>query len=475
MVDLKAIFFDSGGTLESYRYTKELRISRVPLFRECLNDAGICLALNDQELEELISKRVAAYRKWSLTSRIELKTEEIWGKYVFNDLSIDHQALKSISERLSYLYETNFYIREMRPEIPEVLDAVQKMGLKIGCISNTQSLTQVPNTLERYGIKKYFSVIVMSSEYGRRKPDPSIFYHAARLMNLPTGACAYIGDKISRDILGSQQAGFRLAIQIHHEFDDGEKDEGAIPDVYIHRMSDLPRILECEMEKDRNNQKNKETHIKAIFFDAGDILYHRPDKGKNLRQFLKGKDLKSSPNFEVESQRLKDMAFSGKIRRHDYYEQLIRLYGIVDENEIAKGMAAVRQDDETVSIIDEVPETIHILKKKGYILGIITDTAMHIAIKLDWFEQGGFGQVWDVVISSKEIGKRKPDRKMYEEAIAQTGIRPDETVFVGHKASELEGARTVGMKTIAYNYESHAVADAYINNFSELLKLPLIS
>jgi putative hydrolase of the HAD superfamily len=55
---------------------------------------------------------------------------------------------------------------------------------------------------------------VLSSQYGRRKPDPSIFFQAARLANLPTSACAYIGDKINRDVLGARRAGFRLALQI---------------------------------------------------------------------------------------------------------------------------------------------------------------------------------------------------------------------------------------------------------------------
>ena len=51
----------------------------------------------------------------------------------------------------------------------------------------------------------------------------------------------------------------------------------------------------------------------------------------------------------------------------------------------------------------------------------------------------------------------------------------ERTAFVGHKASELEGARAVGMKTIAFNYENSAKADFYIRRFSDLLKLPVIA
>ena len=475
-MELKAIFFDVGGTIENFRFTKEFRLNQVHYFRECLQGAGVLLPQNDQELTDLISAGITAYRKWTLTSQIELSTFEIWSKYVFTNLPIDPVALQQISEELSYIYETKFYLRELRPEIPEVLAAIQQMGLKIGCISNTQSLTQVPQTLENYQISQYFSPIVLSSQYGRRKPDPAIFYHAARLANLPTSACAYIGDKINRDVLGARKAGFRLALQIRHIYDDGEKDEGAVPDAIIHSMTELLPILEADMQcSKQNNHPVENKSIKAIFFDAGDILYHRPERDKYLKSFLSGKKIQPAPDFESERSRLKDLAFSGQIKRHDYYEKVIRLYGIEDEQDIQEGMAAISKDDDTVAIFSGVPETINKLKEKGYILGIITDTAMPFSRKLNWFDQYGFGQVWDVVISSKEIGVRKPNRIMYEEAIQQTGLKPSEAVFVGHKAYELEGARAVGFKTIAFNYEKHAVADVYIDNFSDLLQVPLLS
>jgi len=63
---------------------------------------------------------------------------------------------------------------------------------------------------------------------------------------------------------------------------------------------------------------------------------------------------------------------------------------------------------------------------------------------------------------------------MYEKAIRQVGVCPSETIFVGHKISELEGAHSVGMKTVAFNFEDGASADFYIDNFCELLKVPII-
>src|SRR4030065_2601908 len=145
--------------------------------------------------------------------------------------------------------ETHYYQRQMRPEIPVVLDSIQKMGYKIGMISNVNSRGQVPLNLTEYGILDYFNPIVLSSEYGRRKPDPSIFHYAARLANTPTSECIYIGDRISRDVLGAKRAGYKIAIQIQHEFNNGETDEGPNPDMVINNMNGLLEFLQTECER----------------------------------------------------------------------------------------------------------------------------------------------------------------------------------------------------------------------------------
>lgn len=472
---LRAVFFDMGGTIDSFRFTREQRIANMHLIRECLSRVGLDPSLTDEQLADCITNGVSAYLQWNMESNIELKPEEIWSKYFLKDIHTTPDKLAPVGEELAYLYETKLYIREMRKEMPCVLQKIKEMGLTIGCISNTQSLRQVPSNLQQYGIFDFFDLIVLSSEYGRRKPDPSIFYYAARKANLPTSSCVYVGDKINRDVLGAKRANFRLAIKINHEFDTGQNDEGAEPDAVINNMKELIPLLERELKKDEINCNDRKGYrIKALFFDAGDILYYRPHRGEYLKKFLSTRKTNPVPNLVEEDKRLRDLAFSGKIRRHDYYEQVIRLYGIESPQEIARGVAAMSQDDNTVDIFNGVPETINELKRRGFILGIITDTAMSFTRKLDWFDRYGFGRVWDCVISSKEIGVRKPSPMMYEKAVAQVGVGVSESAFIGHKKSELDGARAVGLKTIAFNYDKGALADFYIENFKDLLTLPIL-
>jgi putative hydrolase of the HAD superfamily len=134
----------------------------------------------------------------------------------------------------------------------------------------------------------------------------------------------------------------------------------------------------------------------------------------------------------------------------------------------------LEEESNNVRFFPGVRDTLVALKAAGYFLGIITDTAHSISIKLDWFEKGGFGHVWDSIISSKEMGVRKPDPRIYQAALQQLGLCASQAVFVGHKASELEGARGVGMATIAFNYDVDAQADVYIEAFPDLLQVPLL-
>ena len=471
-MSLKVVFFDMGGTIQNFWTNRELKVKSIPVFRDTFLRAGINFELSDEALTDLVSSGINSYHKWNRESRIELKPFEVWKKFVLKEYQFPDETLASIAEDLTYLYETTFYYREMRPEMPEVLAAIKSMGLSMGIISNTQSQRQVPDNLTQYGIIDYFNPIVLTSQYGLRKPDPSIFYHAARLAKVPTGSCVYVGDKINRDILGSSRAGFKLTVKIKHIYDDGDPDEGATPDAEIDNMLQLIPLLEKELEKDKIFAKvEMNRKIKAVFFDAGDILYYRPQKQLNFKNFLKGKEYNPDPELDHKSKEMRELAFQGKVDRHEYYRKTVELYGFTDEKQIQEGVDALDLDDNTVAIYEGVPETITTLKNQGYLLGIITDTALPYTVKLKWFEKEGFGHVWDVIVSSKDLGIRKPSPLLYEEALIQAGFRPDECVFIGHKATELEGARNVGLKTIAFNYEESAIADQYIEKFPELLDL----
>jgi len=355
----------------------------------------------------------------------------------------------------------------MRPEIPEVLYAIRRMGLKIGLISNVSSHGLVGLNLKNYGIIGYFDPIVLSSIYGRRKPDPAIFHHAARLAKVPTSACLYVGDRVKRDIDGARRAGFGKAVQIKHNFQHGEDDTGSAPDALIENMMELLDILRADLACPPAQAVPGK--IRALIFDAGDILYYRSERGAKFLAFLNELGLDISPGHNRDKKAIEHKAYRGQITHDEYREEILRIYGITQPEQVARGKQALIDDDANVTFFEGVPETLLALKERGYLLGIVTDTANSVSSKLAWFERGGFGHVWDVIISSMDVGIRKPDPKIYRAALQQLGLKPEQAIFIGHRTSELDGAKAVGMPTIAFNYDKDARADCYIEKFPEIL------
>ena len=475
-MNVKAVFFDMGGTIDTFWYSRAMRLGETPGLQTLLLSRGIDLYLTDVQLYELVIHGIARYHQWRLVSNDELPASLVWRDYILVDYPSKFPQLETIADELMVWIETHYYRRQMRPEMPTVLEAIQKMGYKIGLISNVNSLGQVPLNLTQYGIKHYFNPIVLSSEYKRRKPDPSIFHYAARLANTPTSECIYIGDRIARDILGAKRAGYKLAIQIRHNFKHGENDDGAIPDLILNNMNELLSVLQDDKKFRKDHPISRlNNNIRAVLFDADGVLYYREDKDQEYRKICNEFGIEIPDFPEKKKEHYRRMASIGLITFEQYKAEVLKLLGITNPCQISRGIQIAQEESNRVLYFTDIRETLTKLKNENLYLGIVTDTAHPLHEKINKLERGGFGNVWDSIISSREVGIQKPDPRIYQLALQQLGINSNQAVFVGHKAIELEGARKVGMITVAFNYENGANADFYIKDFSEIADLPILN
>ena len=83
--------------------------------------------------------------------------------------------------------------------------------VSLGVISDAQRVFLEPE-MQQLGLEAVFSVRVVSSDYGYRKPDPRLFRIALAALDVPPSAAVYIGDHPFRDICGAQAAGMRAVL-----------------------------------------------------------------------------------------------------------------------------------------------------------------------------------------------------------------------------------------------------------------------
>lgn len=250
---IKAVMFDMGGTLEDlYSDEKNDRATAYALY-EILKKHGIEVPYEAEPLWKIVGEGIQAYKKDSERTLVELKPEVIWPEWGFKDIPVDKEKLAAISEEIAHMWETTFYDRKLRDHAAEMLKGLKEdLGLYVAVVSNTGSLFQVFDTLTKYGVRQYFDDITLSSITGYRKPHPNIFRVALNQANLKPEECAFVGDTLSRDVVGPRRMGYGRVFKIN-SFLTKQKDVGKYevePDYQITDIYDVYTLLKKELRPD---------------------------------------------------------------------------------------------------------------------------------------------------------------------------------------------------------------------------------
>ena len=101
---------------------------------------------------------------------------------------------------------------ETLPNAHEILEFLTDR-YKLAIICNTSaSGERIREILRSAGIKKYFDLVVVSSEVGLRKPDEKIFRIALENLDLQPEEVLMVGNRVSVDILGGNQVGMKTVL-----------------------------------------------------------------------------------------------------------------------------------------------------------------------------------------------------------------------------------------------------------------------
>ena len=233
---IKTVLFDMGGTLEDIYVDAASEKAAMEKLDAMLCSYGLNPNADLEELKRRVNAGWTRYGVYRDAHNVELKPVEIWCDYILTDFSFPRELLSPHCEEIAHMWEVTYYHRQLRPGVKPMLEGLKEMGLKLGIVSNTAALYQVFDILEEYGIREFFKDVTLSSVTGFRKPCTDIFRVSLRQMQSVPEDCVYVGDTVSRDVIGSKRAGFAAAIQIGSHL-TSEKDDNIRreyePDYYI--------------------------------------------------------------------------------------------------------------------------------------------------------------------------------------------------------------------------------------------------
>ena len=87
------------------------------------------------------------------------------------------------------------------------LPALREAGYRLAVISNRDRPFQ--DTLDSHGLSEFFPYSLAGGEVDIYKPEPGIFEHALRQMQVTAPETVYVGDNYYADILGARRAGLQ--------------------------------------------------------------------------------------------------------------------------------------------------------------------------------------------------------------------------------------------------------------------------
>jgi putative hydrolase of the HAD superfamily len=94
------------------------------------------------------------------------------------------------------------------PGARDALAAFHRAGLKLAVVSNTGFGEPVIRAeLERHGLTEHLDFVMVSSDYGVRKPLPLLFEAAAARLGMAPRDIWFVGDRLDTDVAGAKAAG----------------------------------------------------------------------------------------------------------------------------------------------------------------------------------------------------------------------------------------------------------------------------
>ncbi|HVG21994.1 MAG TPA: HAD-IA family hydrolase [Blastocatellia bacterium] len=196
MKNIKAIFFDAGGTLIHLDSSHICGLISAELGASPSPD-------NFRRAQYLAMRRVAELVAEGAGSTEKLKAQ--FYSTLLPEIGVPADKLQRAVECVLKLAQAEMLWRKADESTALTLRELKERGLTLGVVSNSDG--RIENAFEQAGLSTYFDFFIDSFLVGVEKPDPKIFHIATERAAVAPSQAAYVGDLYSVDVVGARDAG----------------------------------------------------------------------------------------------------------------------------------------------------------------------------------------------------------------------------------------------------------------------------
>ena len=230
---LRAVVFDWGGTLAVHA-----PVELIDLWRVAAD------ALDPDRAEDLTARLVAVEAASWAKTQTTMRSARLMDllREASDEVGLDVAEAVLEAAHDAHLDAWTPTIRH-HDAAAAVLEELRGRGLAIGLLSNTHWPRSFHEQfLARDGLDGLIDRRVYTSEIDWIKPHPAPFSDIARQLDVPAGACAYVGDRPIDDVQGANDAGM-TSVWIRNDYAPGWQDGEDAADVTIDDLAALPAAL----------------------------------------------------------------------------------------------------------------------------------------------------------------------------------------------------------------------------------------
>ena len=243
MTKIRALLFDVNGTLIDIE-TDEWMEEAYRAISHFLTYQGIRMRrfevrdLYFQLMKEQFAAKTEKYPEFDVVA--------VWREFLRRQAtdftrSLDPEKLRHMP---LFLAEVQRGVSRKRlvafPQIREILPEL-KTQYSLAIVSDAQTAYAIPE-LHRAGLAEFFDPIVISGDYGYRKPDPRLYRTALEKLAIGPEEAVFIGNDPFRDVEGARQVGMKTILFCPNG-NPGCPPERP-PDYFLYQYADLPRAIQ---------------------------------------------------------------------------------------------------------------------------------------------------------------------------------------------------------------------------------------